>query len=103
MSKNFWARANFSRTNVKNDSFSENTSIESVNDSDTLSSLKESQTIDETTFNSDKVTNEKIDSNLNGKDYEDLRDKSLEEIQNELIKLLDEMTRKYHNGSTVLT
>ena len=35
-------------------------------------------------------------------DYGDMEDKSLEEIQDELIKLLDEMTNKYHNITAVV-
>ena len=35
-------------------------------------------------------------------DYGDMEDKSLEEIQDELIKLLDEMTNKYHNTTAVV-
>ena len=35
-------------------------------------------------------------------EYGDMEDKSLEEIQDELIKLLDEMTHKYHNTTAVV-
>ena len=35
-------------------------------------------------------------------DYGDMEDKSLEEIQDELIKLLDEMTNKYHKTTAVV-
>ena len=34
--------------------------------------------------------------------YKELKDKSLEEIQNDLIRLLDKMAQKYHNNNSVI-
>ena len=80
----------------------EDTSTSNINN---LKSSLESNTgdiIEETTLNSNQFTHGLHDDNLSQNNYDEYKEKSLEDIQNELMKLLDEMTMKYHNVSTVV-
>ena len=96
-----------SETNLHKEEKNKNDTYNSIEDA-TISNSKTSldtnigEIIEETTLNSNKFAHELHDINLSQNDYDDYKEKSLEDIQNELMKLLDEMTRKYHNGSTVV-
>ena len=81
---------------------SEHTTIENRNDSKMTINVHDQSNTEEKIVEYDMVKNHIPDDNSYEKDDYDFEDKSLEDIQNELMKLLDEMTRKYHNGSTVL-
>ena len=70
-------------------------------DSETSETIRNIE-IESTTDIQGKVTPEVSDNDAFIHNYnEDTEDKSLEEIQNELIRLLDEMTKKYHNNSSL--
>ena len=88
----------------KNETYNpmEDTTITNINNSKTSLESNIGDMIEETTMVTNQFVHELHDDNLSQNDYDDYKEKSLEDIQNELMKLLDEMTMKYHNGSTVV-
>ena len=91
--------------NTKNDLYrsSEDTVLNDIHDSTTIVNTYAKENNNETTLNSNQVTKHQIlDRKISRNDHDEYKDKSLEDIQNELIKLLDRMTKKYHNASTVV-
>lgn len=88
----------------KNETYNsmEDTTITSIDYSKTSLDSNISDMIEKTTLNSNEFAHESHNYSLSQNDNDEYKEKSLEDIQNELMKLLDEMTRKYHNGSTVV-
>ena len=71
---------------------------ESLNDSSYLHEID----IETASLKDYEVYTQLTNNNEMANNYEDIEDKSLEEIQNDLIRLLDDMTKKYHNHSLVV-
>ena len=58
--------------------------------------------IESTTTKYGKASTTALDNSEILNSYEDTKDKSTEEILNDLIKLMDEMTKKYHNNASLV-
>ena len=90
-----------------NDVLERNNSVTSLLDYTATTSRNKStkgaeNDVDMTSVKHVELFPEIISNNIGMDSYEDTQDKTLEEIQDELIKLLDEMTQKYHNNTSVV-